>query len=239
MSDQYSGVYKTNRGGFFLNCLTILILLATLVVGGVYAAVFLNPYMSYNPYPPPTLPPTLGPPTITPTPEIFLPPTWTPAPSRTPTPSLVPTETPVPLPTDTPVPTEGSPEPSPTGPPFSLQSGSPVLTPNIANDQACQWMGVGGQAFDVNGEPIQQLGVHLEGTIGDLPIKLDSLTGSASALGPAGYVFNVSDHPIASQGTLWIQLNDTAGIPLSNKVFLDTSDSCDQNLVLINWKQVR
>jgi len=125
MSDQYSGVYKTNRGGFFLNCLTIVILLATLVVGGVYAAVFLNPNIPYNPYPPPTLPPTLGAPTITPTPEIFLPPTWTPAPSRTPTPILAPTETPAPLPTDTPVPTEGSPEPSPTGPPFSLQSGSP------------------------------------------------------------------------------------------------------------------
>jgi hypothetical protein len=100
-------------------------------------------------------------------------------------------------------------------------------------------MGVGGQAFNVDGEPIQGLGVHLEGTIGGLPIKLDSLTGSASALGPAGYVFNVSDHPIASQGTLWIQLNDTAGIPLSEKLFLDTTESCDQNLVLINWRQVR
>jgi hypothetical protein len=238
MSDQYSGVYKTNRGGFFLNCLTVLILVATLVVAGIVAAVFFNPYMSFNPYPPPTLPATLGPPTITPTPEIFLPSTWTPTPSNTPTAPPVPTETPAP-PTDTPAPTLTTPEASPTGPPFNLQSGSPVLTPNIANDQACQWMGVGGQAFNVDGEPIQGLGVHLEGTIGGLPIKLDSLTGSATALGPAGYVFNVSDHPIASQGSLWIQLNDTAGIPLSDKAFLDTSDSCDQNLVLINWKQVR
>jgi hypothetical protein len=238
MSDQYSGVYKTNRGGFILNCLTIIVLLAALGVAGVTAAVFLNPYMSYNPYPPPTLPPTLGPPTATPTPEIFLPSTWTPTPSDTPTPSPAPTDTPAP-PTETPVPTDTTPEATPTGPPFSLQSGSPVLTPNIANDLACDWMGVGGQVFNVDGEPIQGLGVHLEGTIGELPIKLDSLTGSATALGPAGYVFNVSDHPIASVGTLWIQLNDTAGIPLSDKVVLDTSDSCDQNLVLINWKQVR
>jgi hypothetical protein len=238
MSDQYSGVYKTNRGGFILNCLTILVLLAALAVAGVYAMVFFNPNIYFNPYPPPTLPPTLGPPTTTPTPEIFLPSTWTPKPSNTPKATTVPTETPAP-PTETPAPTNTLPAASPTGPPFSLQSGSPVLTPNIANDQACEWMGVGGQAFNTDGEPIQGLGVHLEGTIGGLPIKLDSLTGSATALGPAGYVFNVSDHPIASQGTLWVQLNDTAGIPLSAKAYLDTSDSCDQNLVLINWKQVR
>jgi hypothetical protein len=66
---------------------------------------------------------------------------------------------------------------------------------------------------------------------------LDTLTGSASILGPAGYVFNLSDHPIASEGTLWIQLNDTAGVPLSDKVSLNTSDSCEQNFVLVNWSQ--
>ncbi len=238
MTDQYSGVYKTNRGGFLLNFLTVLILLAALCVAGIYGSIFINPYVSYNPYPPPTLPATLGPPTTTPTPEIFLPSTWTPTASNTPTPSNTPTETPSPVPpTETPPPP--TPEVSPTGPPFSLQPGSPVLTPNIANDQACQWMGVGGQVFNLEGEPIQGLGVHLEGTIGGLPIRLDSLTGSASALGPAGYVFNVSDHPIASQDTLWVQLNDTAGIPLSTQMFIDTSDSCEQNLVLINWTQVR
>lgn len=239
MNDQYSGVYKTTRGNIFLNCFTILILLATLASGAICAALFFNPYMSFNPYPPPTLPPTLGPPTVTPTPEIALPATWTPTPTLTPVPSATATETALPTATVSPTPGTVTPEASPTGPPFSLQSGSPALTPNIANNDGCNWMGVGGQAFNLAGDPIVNIGVHLEGTIGDLPIKMDSLTSSAPNLGPAGYLFNVSDHPIASQGTLWIQLNDSSGVPLSDKVYLNTSDSCDQNFVLLNWKQVR
>jgi hypothetical protein len=178
----------------------------------------------------------LGPPTVTPTPEIFLPATWTTTPTRTPLPSETPTETPTPPPTA--VLTE-TPGPTPTGPPFALQPGAPVLTPNIANELGCEWMGVGGQVFDRNGEPITDLGVHLEGQLDGLPIELDTLTGSAPNLGPGGYVFNVSDHPIASTDTLAIQLNDAAGVPLSEEIFLTTSDSCNENFVLVNWRQVR
>jgi hypothetical protein len=237
MEDPFGQSGPKNYGGFILNCLTILVVLATLAVAGVYAVVFINPYIPFNPYQPPTLPPTLGPPTATPTPEIFLPATWTPTPERTATPAAIPTEPPPP--TATPVPTSPTPEGTVTGPPFSLQPGSPVLTPNIANDLACDWMGVGGQAFSMDGEPITDLGVHLEGEIGGAQVELDSLTGSAPDLGPAGYVFNVSDHPIASDETLWVQLNDASGVPLSDPVYLTTSDSCDENMVLVNWKQVR
>jgi hypothetical protein len=132
-----------------------------------------------------------------------------------------------------------TPEATATGPPFALQPGAPVLTPNIANDLACDWMGVGGQVFDINGEPITGLGLHLEGEIGDESIELDALSGSAPDLGPAGYVFNVADSPIASDGTLWIQVNDTAGVPLSDQVYLQTTESCEENFVLVNWNQVR
>ena len=100
-------------------------------------------------------------------------------------------------------------------------------------------MGVGGQVFDLDGEPIIGLGVHLEGEVGGLRVELDALSGSAPDLGPAGYVFNVSDRPIASDGTLWIQINDTAGVPLSDQVFLETTESCEENFVLVNWKRVR
>jgi hypothetical protein len=65
------------------------------------------------------------------------------------------------------------------------------------------------------------------------------LTGSAPALGPAGYVFNLSDHPIASQGTLFIQLRDNQGIPLSERIPITTFDTCDKNLVLVNWKRAK
>ena len=227
-----------NYGGFIVNCLTVAVLLAALAVVAVYAVVFVNPYVPWNPYPPPTLPPTLGPPTATPTPEIFLPTAWTPTPTRTPTP----TETPPPpeTPTATPEPTSQTPEATATGPPFSLQPGVPVLTPNIANDLGCDWMGVGGQVFTEEGEPItDDITVHLEGSLGEQQYELDTLTGSAPELGPAGYVFDLADEPIASEETLWVQLSDTGGVPLSDPVYLTTSSSCDENFVLVNWRQVR
>ena len=231
----YSG--RRNYGSFILNFLTLVLVLATIGVLAVVGVVFVNPYVPFNPYPPPTLPPTLGPPTATPTPEIFLPESWTATPSRTPLPSETPTETPTPPPTAVLTDTPG---PTPTGPPFALQPGVPVLTPNIANDLGCEWMGVGGQVFDRTGEPIVgDLGIHLEGQIGGLPIELDTLTGTEPNLGPGGYVFNVSDHPIASENTLSIQLVDSAGVALSDEVFLTTSDSCNENFVLVNWRQVR
>ena len=34
-------------------------------------------------------------------------------------------------------------------------------------------------------------------------------------------------------------LLDTAGVPLSDKIYFDTSDKCSDNLVLFNWNQVR
>jgi hypothetical protein len=220
-----------------LNCLTLVILLVTLGVGVVLAFVFINPYSAINPYPPPTLPPTLGPPTATNTPQIFLPTSWTSTPSVTFTPTE--TETPVPSATLTPSPTLGTTTITPTGAPFGLQPGSPVAIPNIANNDQCSWMGVGGQVFDLNDAPIVGLAVRIDGTLGGQLVLIDTLTGSAPALGPAGYVFNLSDHPIASPGTLFVQLRDNAGIPLSDRVAVSTFDTCDKNLVLVNWKQSR
>lgn len=228
-----------NYGGFFANCLTAAVLLATLGVVGVYAVVFINPYIPFNPYPPPTLPPTVGPPTPTPTPEIFLPTPWTATPTRAPT-SEATAVLPTAPPTETPTPSQGTPEATATGEAFEPQPGSPVLTPNIANDLGCDWMGVGGQAFDLQGDPITDgLSVHLEGTLAGQEYDLDTLTGSAPNLGPGGYLFDLAERPIASDETLWVQLQDTAGVPLSQRVDLTTSSDCEENFVLVNWNQVR
>ncbi len=56
-----------NYGGFVVNFLTGVVLLATLGLAGVSAALIINPYTPANPFPPPTLPPTLGQPTAAPT----------------------------------------------------------------------------------------------------------------------------------------------------------------------------
>lgn len=235
-------------GALLANCLTIVVLLATALAAVGLAAVFVNPSLverisSFLPIqfkPAPTVPPTLGFPTITHTPNITLPPTWTPTFTVTPTPSITPSPTPEPTATDTPtVAPSGTPIASPTGAPFAIQPGSNILVTNFANDDGCSWMGVAGQVFDLSRAPYPGVTIHLEGQLAGQLYKVDTVSGSANPLGPAGYVFDLSDHPIASTGTLWIQLKDTAGLALSAKVNINTSDVCDKNMVFINWNQVR
>ena len=231
--------------GLFTNLLTLIIVVATVGIAAAFGAVFLNPYLVevVNPYlpvklaPPSTLPPTLGPPTATNTPEIYLPPTWTATPTVTETPSPMPTETPVPTATLTPTPSVSN---TPSGAAIVPQPDSPKFTTNFANTKACQWMGVAGQVFDNETKgAVTGLAVRIGGQLSGIPFDLTSLTGSAPAYGPGGYELVLSDHPIASTKTLWIQLLDTAGVPLSDKVYFDTSDKCNENLVLFNWDQMR
>jgi hypothetical protein len=222
----------SRTGSLILNVLTLVIMGATVCVAIGFSLFFINPYNAYNPFPPPTLPAELGEPTATSTPAQPLPERWTPTTTATASPTSTPTPTKTPLPTETPTPTVPS-------PPFALQPGNPVRIPNIANDAGCEWMGVGGQVFSMQNSPIANLGVHLEGELDGVPVSLDTLTGSAPEIGPSGYVFNLSDKPIVSDNTLWIQLNDGTGATLSDMVFFSTSDSCDENFVMVNWRQVR
>jgi hypothetical protein len=235
MDDQFVKVPRKRSlgiGNFILNILTLVVVLAIIAAGVSFVTVFFNPYTSYNPFPPPTVPAKLGTPTATSTPAQPLPTAWTPTPSRTPPP----TDTPVPTATDTPVPTF---TPTTIPPPFALQPGNPVRIPNIANDKSCDWMGVGGQIFNLQNQPIANLGIHLEGELEGEVVNLDAVSGSAPDIGPSGYVFDLADQPISSEGLLWIQLNDGAGMPLSEQIFFNTSDNCNENFVMINWRQVR
>jgi hypothetical protein len=125
--------------------------------------------------------------------------------------------------------------------PFALQIGSPARIQNyIRVDDGCNWMGVGGQVFNLDGDPILELTIHLVGELEGLtPFDLFALTGSSTELGPGGFLFEISDHPITSQENMWIQLDDGAGKPLSEAIYLDTSESCTENLILVNFRQVR
>lgn len=248
MQDIYDPKPRRGIGGLFLNCLTFAFVMASLVGASGFAAVFANPALIevVDPYipvvdlePGPTLEPTLGFPTATNTPEIRLPPTWTPTITETSTATPTDTATPEPTATETPTPTTPTPGPSPTGAPFAVQPGSNVLVANFANDLACAWMGVAGQVFDKDRLPLPGITVHIEGQLGGQLVNLDTVTGTNPRVGPAGYTLNLSDHPIASSGTMWVQLKDTAGLALSDQVYINTSDQCDKNLVFLNWNQIR
>ncbi|MFZ5809886.1 MAG: hypothetical protein ACOY16_11445 [Chloroflexota bacterium] len=230
---------------FFWNCGTIVLLFMTLCIAAAVITIFIDPYSSLNLFPPPPPPQPLQLPSPTPTPIQILPPTWTPIPSNTP----LPTATPQPSPTFTstlpPTPTETS---TPTSLPpemvrYALSAGSPKATNSTAfhPQEGCKWMGVAGQVLDQNGSPVPSGSVLLvvQGFLGDQEIDLAGMAGTAPQYGPAGYEIVLGDVPFATQASLWIQLFDPQGQPLTDRIFFDTYGTCEQNLVLINFTAIK
>ena len=195
---------KRSTGGIIWNILTILILLSTICVAAVFAVIFVNPYSGINPFPPPTLPAALTFPTATPTLSLVLPPTWTPKPTSEPTatstprPSatLPPTETPFSLVTQVVTATAESTQAASGGMPFVVQQGQPLAITNIYHpDLACNWIGVGGQVFDLKGSAITGLQVQLGGVLNGTIIPQGSrptLTGLLPNV-PGYYEFVLGD----------------------------------------------
>jgi len=126
--------------------------------------------------------------------------------------------------------------------PFDVAQGSPVAIASTTfhPEAGCNWLGVAGQVLDMSGAPVTTgVIIQLSGVIGGEFKEITSLTGVAPQYGPAGYEIYLGDKPVASNGTLWVQLLDQAGLPMSEKIFFDTSDDCDHNLIFINFKQVK
>ena len=87
--------YKKRPGGF-LNLLSGILVSGTVVVGLLFAIIFINPQSSLNPLPPTTMPAPFSTYTPSSTPKPVFPPTWTPtiSPMDTPTSTPIPTDTP-------------------------------------------------------------------------------------------------------------------------------------------------
>lgn len=122
---------------------------------------------------------------------------------------------------------------------YRLQIGSPVGVANFIDPQAgCNWLGIGGQAFDLSGTPVTDLVVEVGGTLEGSDVFHLSLTGSSSLLGPGSFVIVLTNHVVPSDGTLWILLYDLAGQPLTDKIPFATYADCTKNLILINFSEV-
>lgn len=231
---------------FVWNALTIIMLLGVVCVVGTFLLVFTNPNTSVNPFRPLALPSPVALPTYTATPRSVLPPTWTPLPSLEPTSTSTPRPSDTPAPSETPfslfTPTQTATGSGARGAPFEVSPGTPVSTSSLAfhPEVGCDWMGVAGQVFDLSGAPISGQQVRIGGFLGGKSVDLLTLTGLTNAYGTAGfYEFNLGEKPVASKGSLWLQLVDQAGLTMSEKIFFDTYDSCDKNLIFINFKQMR
>jgi len=116
---------------------------------------------------------------------------------------------------------------------YNSQPGTPIGI--NAWTHGCDWLGVAGQVFDGRGEPVDQLVVEAGGTLDGQPIFGLSITGIVSGYGPGGFEIQLRYQLKSSVGTVWVQLKNEFAQPLSPKIFIDTFDNCNQNLILLNF----
>lgn len=236
---------KKGKSDGLFNLLTVVFLLATIGLCGLFFTIFTNPYASVNPFPPNTpIPPSITP-TITP---LQPPATWTLAPTDPPTSTITPRPTFTIEPTNTlfvlvtPNTATTTPSPTrtvrPTGVPYETTVqlfDSTTFRP----ETTCGDFLVAGQTLDSNNNHVIGLIVKLGGS---LPGKsynpaLTTLSGIVPAYGPSGFEFSLGVPPVASNKTIWVQLFDQAGAPLSEQIYLTTSGDCNKNLVLVRFKR--
>jgi hypothetical protein len=130
------------------------------------------------------------------------------------------------------------PKPSATSYPISIQFGAPIYTNNFAYpDLGCNWFGVAGQVFDIDGVPVKNLVIEAGGNLGPAVIFNLSISGSVQQYGPGGYEIKLGDQPLDSQNTVWIQVRDLDGQALSGPTYFKTFDDCQKNLILINFSE--
>jgi hypothetical protein len=231
------------RPGISLNrwdMASILVLLATVCLGGYFALVFVNPTTPLNPFQP--LPTEFLFPTATITP-IQLEATWTPTfINVTDTPTLVPTITLQPSATSFSLipPTKTPKATSTPKAPFSASVNAieSIIIPHLV-DQACNWQGVAGTVDDTNNSPIIGMVIRIVGTLGGRQVNLTTVSGVSPDYGKSGFEFVLGTTPLASDKTLYVQLLDQAGLPLADNVYITTYNDCKKNLVLVRFKKNR
>lgn len=233
------------------NTLTMILCAGTILLIVFFTLIYTNPQSGINPYPPVIIPPTVQIPTktLTPSPTETPGPTDTPEPTSTRTPTATKTRTPtsintpfvIILATESVVAPTQDPDTAASPYSFAVQPGSPVAYSSsvMQPEVGCKWLGVGGNVVDLQGAPIVGLRVQLYGSLHGVIKEIVSLTGTINRYGPAGYEIVLSDKPTETNHTLWVQLLNQAGGVLSDKVYFDTFDSCDKNLTIINFKQIR
>jgi len=120
------------------------------------------------------------------------------------------------------------------------QVGTPTSISNfLAPASGCNWSGIGGQLFDLTGNPMPGKIVKIDGTLRGTPINMLGVSGGETRLGSAGFAFKIADQPVASGAALFIQVLDITGAALTPRIAIQTYDDCQRNFILINIKESR
>lgn len=169
--------------------------------------------------------------------SVTLEPTGTATATMTALPTLTPTITHTPTPTNSPSPT---PTPTEKSMPFVVRGTPEGLSHTLFHPEyACEdYLFIGGQVWDLQDSALVGLVVRLGGTYGGDIVDMTVESGSSAIYGRSGYEFALTNKQIA-ESNIFIQLEDASGEVLSTRTFLSINGSCQANLVIVNFKQVR
>ncbi len=104
-------------------------------------------------------------------------------------------------------------------------------------DYDCDWMGIGGLVEDASGTPVVGLHVILGGFLNGEPVEEKVITGENLLYGLSGFELFLSQTPVTSINTVWIQLVNDSGQTLSAKTYISTSVLCNQSLIHVRFTQ--
>ncbi|PJF35314.1 MAG: hypothetical protein CUN49_11205 [Candidatus Thermofonsia Clade 1 bacterium] len=239
--------------------ITAFFLLLSVGVIALTVLLIANPYAPLNPFPPPTPlallvlatpEPTLTPSaTFTPEPPTVPPPTEPPTATPTEAPTATATETPTP--TITPTPVVGgiislAPTPTLFEIPPATQSGTrspyPFSLKAIryqAHDgsEGCRWQSLAGLVLNLQGQPRTREEGNLTVRITSADGNIDEFhyTGEQPKFGPSGFEAFLGTTPRVGDYT--VQLLGITGVPISEKVTVQTRSGCDENVVVVEFVQ--
>jgi hypothetical protein len=180
-------------------------------------------------------------PTNTPTETPLVPPTatFTPSPTITPTQFIEPTAPATaqpagPTATFTLGPTLPPLVSGPTESPFPFAARDQVVfTQNFANTAGCNWQGIGGQVFDLNGQPLVNIRVHVFGS----GVDLFAVSGSNTLYGVSGWEIQLTNG--ITTNSYVVELQSAQGTIISPQIAITFPADCARNLAVINFVQTR
>ncbi len=119
-------------------------------------------------------------------------------------------------------------------PHYVVLGGSPIYLPHSSG---CGGLYIAGNVVDNKGNFMLFWMVRTGGTLGGTPLLIDSLSGQNTDYSESGWEIKIADAPVASNGTVSLELLNLEGIRISDVIIIETFDDCNRNLILVNFIQ--
>jgi len=120
--------------------------------------------------------------------------------------------------------------------PFIVLENSVIYAPN-ANGNGCDWASIAGTVTGLESQPLNNYRINIVDAEDPSNLDVNVFSGSALTFGDGGFELPLGGSPIARDYE--VQLLSPSGAPVSEPFTVSTRDSCDENVVIINFQQIR